>query len=801
MQDYISKARLRLFPFREINKMTPPLIVNKTAANFVSSPVDDFYVEVQDEIKFRKIDKIAYNMMLSFPISEAFYKDGEIKFLINNKNYSTFDIKYFILSGYIYIMHKPSFVINNITFIYKKNDVGYIEDNNKNVSNMNPDDTLTLNIQSPDYPEMACILGGVNKKLIVLNNGESLWDKYISDKDNFLSNIYDVNPVDVYMYNEDTGFDYDLTKVMSSPLYIKNISTNPKDKLIIVSDTTPLIKNSLYFKELNNLFYDKKTRAFRDDIYNYFNADVVNRFIPQSSVSSKYDSDFSDAKELLFEARDFNWDLYYSLTSDRFRTNIATFKEKIVYSNKLDTLAPAIRASIFYPSENYLKISFHNNRKLLPEIYFRGRKFIDNRMVEKFGAITTVAIKEDSFMKYYGITDIKEIDHIYIVLKPEEFIEYDYLNIEDEYNGVVPIGRKYFNMREFKLYNNGYLQKQDQDIAFNTLPPTNLLVGFPKRVFPWHRITATGYLAKDIYKKKMKLKFRNFTSTEESDILNKVIYDKYIYKNLLATEYVDNNTQIFCGPYLLMEDVDYIVLSSTLILIIGDLFRYKEDDMNTDFIELKIENHFYSPELSEFKNCAYKSSWLKKLFEIPEIKKELIKSSGEVSVKNERDNNDCPEYYREDEYRSHMMLTKYLCTEIVLTDDSDLYGDKWLNGFKFEFPEAWYKENGKDILDYEGLIDKSLPPLPLDKIVRPVTLPPSTPLNLLIAQDIVAKRKLIRDGHGNYTTERANEKMGFFFNKSSYENEAYINLMIRKDVQYRPSIPFDAIFIKEEEVI
>ena len=43
--------------------------------------------------------------------------------------------------------------------------------------------------------------------------------------------------------------------------------------------------------------------------------------------------------------------------------------------------------------------------------------------------------------------------------------------------------------------------------------------------------------------------------------------------------------------------------------------------------------------------------------------------------------------------------------------------------------------------------------------------------------------------------------MGFFFNKSSYENEAYINLMIRKDVQYRPSIPFDAIFIKEEEVI
>lgn len=106
--------------------MTPPLIVNKTAANFVSSPVDDFYVEVQDEIKFRKIDKIAYNMMLSFPISEAFYKDGEIKFLINNKNYSTFDIKYFILSGYIYIMHKPSFVINNITFIYKKNDVGYI---------------------------------------------------------------------------------------------------------------------------------------------------------------------------------------------------------------------------------------------------------------------------------------------------------------------------------------------------------------------------------------------------------------------------------------------------------------------------------------------------------------------------------------------------------------------------------------------------------------------------------------------------------------------------------------------------
>ena len=72
MQDYISKARLRLFPFREINKMTPPLIVNKTAANFVSSPVDDFYAEVQDEIKFRKIDKIAYNMMLSFPISEAF---------------------------------------------------------------------------------------------------------------------------------------------------------------------------------------------------------------------------------------------------------------------------------------------------------------------------------------------------------------------------------------------------------------------------------------------------------------------------------------------------------------------------------------------------------------------------------------------------------------------------------------------------------------------------------------------------------------------------------------------------------
>ena len=66
-------------------------------------------------------------------IGAVYKKDGEIKFLINNKNYSTFDIKYFILSGYIYIMHKPSFVINNITFIYKKNDVGYIEDNNKGI--------------------------------------------------------------------------------------------------------------------------------------------------------------------------------------------------------------------------------------------------------------------------------------------------------------------------------------------------------------------------------------------------------------------------------------------------------------------------------------------------------------------------------------------------------------------------------------------------------------------------------------------------------------------------------------------
>ena len=79
--------------------------------------------------------------------------------------------------------------------------------------------------------------------------------------------------------------------------------------------------------------------------------------------------------------------------------------------------------------------------------------------------------------------DIEVIPYLFVILRPEDYIEVDYVNIYSYYNGTLPLGSTYFNLRNKRMYNNGMRMKDNEDHTINNLPPRRLVVSFPKRKY------------------------------------------------------------------------------------------------------------------------------------------------------------------------------------------------------------------------------------------------------------------------------------------------------------------------------
>lgn len=796
---YTNLMRKKTNSFIDLGKMNITIPLKTVNPGNVFSAGASFnsellYEEIQVEIEKNQIDISIYNLCISFPISPSWInEDGTYKFLINNKPVSEYDIKLLLIAGYIYIFHKADFTINSILFLIKSNESKYLLTDNTTVDRFGS--SLKLNIKANDYPELGVLL---EDNYIMIPQNKSLFEvlKELNVEDK-ISYLYDMDIRSISIYNPNTGFSDDKSKVTIAPINIINKSTNPDDMILIFFKGDLPDNYDINKKDKSGMLFYNTLQTLRDidNVYEFFKNDT-SKWIPDNLVY--YTNDYKYDRTLLMEARDFNYDLYESLYLDKYSTHLLFEGSQISYTKYPDVLAPVVKGNteLLTPGQIYAKISFTNHRKYLPEIYYKGVRYDDYKLVERKDDITTIYIKVAAFNWYYNrdlqSPDIEVIPYLFVILRPEDYIEVDYVNIYSYYNGTLPLGSTYFNLRNKRMYNNGMRMKDNEDHTINNLPPRRLVVSFPKRKYKNHRYKCTGYLHDDQYMKSYHLKYKNISNTEISNIE----YNKYIYKSLFYIDYIDERFTIACGPYTLQLNKDYIIHSNTLIEFISPLYKYKEDDINSDYIDIDIWCDELTPanvEVNKF--LAYKSSYKKRIFEEDFIRKGLYNVRNDLVVLNSRDDLDCPEYYREDLYRNNIYITKYLSTEVILTGVQDSYGNEWFDELQNEFPEAVITDTsigtGVNIVQDE-IYDKTIP-MNLDDPVRFITLPEPYPLNTLIDEDIVAKRKIIHDNLDFVGNRMNNEYNNSFFSKEEYTKGVDITKLLL-DVRYHPTIPFNAIY-------
>lgn len=778
----MSKNLLRkiLTPYTYLNEINVPVNIINLESNYNSFDVSELYEEIQDEIKFRNIDTSIYNKCISFAVSSTMVDFGRFKIYINNKTIEELDIKCFLLHGYIYIIHKDNFTISTVIYLGKEDEVVLNKDSNKEITD-NEGTDLSLNLVSSTFSELGCnILGNY----FILDKDKSSID-YLKTKYNehYYKYLFSYRYGKIYIYNKNRGFIKEYSKVKIHPLFIKNISTDVNDKVIVFYEKNNIIdKTSLYYKELTHIFKN-------DKVFKYYIDNIDRLTIPNKNVI--YDKDFNSDEECIYELFDFNWDAYNLIHSEYNRVNFLFNEETFDVGGKLELLTDVIFKPIIrsFPYRNYIKLTFPNHHNLYPEVFHEGRFYGGYKLIEKNINMTTVAIKYDVLKDYFNIHNDKDIDNLYVVLRPSHYMHTNYNNITRDYNGVIPIGRQFYMYEDKRRYLNGYIVNENE-LGFNVIPPYNLMCTFPRRKGSTYHLVDTGYKKKVINKKSLRLKYRNHTTTEIDSLISS--NDKFIYKGFLYTDYIDYNFQIYCGPYILQEGWDYIILSPRLIKFLKPLYKYKEENINNDYVNITIENLFDNEDgINLHKEKANKSSYLKTLFEDKLFMKELYSICNDTVVLNTKPTQDCPSLYDESIYRNHMYLTKYFSSELTLTGEEDNpYGEKWISMIEEEFPE-YIDSNGVVKTDME-VPDNST----RDDFPRIVQLPENEPLNILIGSDIIAKRKLRHENLHIPSDKEYNEVNNSFFNKSYYNVNVNLGLILR-DVKYLETIPFDAIYKKE----
>lgn len=775
-------VRSYLMPYRFFDKIKKPLTTEKISTSYTSFDSSLLYEEIQDKIQLNNIDINEYNKCISFPISESYIaEDGSYKFLINNRDIKEYDIEILLVAGYIYIFHKAGFTINNILFLMKDN-YSLIK-NNSNTTIPKSGNNVELNLRDPNYPELGVV---IPRKFIMLKDGEDIFTYLVTNGyRNPLDYLYYFHPTDIYIYNEDTGFDNDINKLYTRAGFYKNISYGTKDKMIILydgpdkdtwnSNPKTCCEDYLYYDEIKKLLMYPGVRE-------YFLTHGDEWIWKDNLLVDEFESDGN----MLHHLYNFNYDLYMKVLKDSYKVNFIVNKKDFILTQKADILTDVRKGKgdIVNDRNRYVSFTIPNHRKYMIEIFYKGQRYTGIKLVEKTQEMSTIYIHEDILCDQFNLSEIEELEYLYIVLRPQDFAEFDYQNITDNYNGVLPIGRSFFNLKYTRLYDNGYLLKED-DYELNNIPPYNLICAFPKRRFKNHLLVATGYLTRIPLIKKYRVKIKDFTPQEENDIKTTNIYNKYIYKGYFYTDYIDFRFSIYIGSRLLMEGIDYDILSPTLVRFYTPFDIYFEDRDDSTYINIKIVCDELDNE-NQLENLKEKirSSWVNFIYSHPNIKAMVLKGNDPTLVKNPK-----LKLYNKDVFRNHIFVTKYLSSEVILTADEDAYGDKWINAIEEEFPEAISIDNGKKYVNpyFINYPDDN------EEYPRFCALPETEPLNILIGEDIIAKRKLIHENLHLVGPLERNEINNIFFSKNQYK-KGVDTTMILQDVKYNPNIPFDAVF-------
>ena len=190
--------------------------------------------------------------------------------------------------------------------------------NNSNTTIPKSGNSVELNLRDPNYPELGVV---IPRKFIMLKDGEDIFTYLVTNGyRNPLDYLYYFHPTDIYIYNEDTGFDDDINKLYTRAGFYKNISYGTKDKMIILydgpdkdtwnSNPKTCCEDYLYYDEIKKLLSHPGVRE-------YFLTHGDEWIWKDNLLVDEFESDGN----MLHHLYNFNYDLYMKVLKDSYKVN------------------------------------------------------------------------------------------------------------------------------------------------------------------------------------------------------------------------------------------------------------------------------------------------------------------------------------------------------------------------------------------------------------------------------------------------------------------------------------------------
>ncbi len=768
--------------------------------NYITKDTDDefgiFLKEYKDEIQKINKDKIVlkpvkkflsdngtdgYDFIYTTSISESWFDIGKYDFYINGKHinkYSTEDLIPLHFQGYLYLNFKKDIVIDSL-LVVRSNLPARLDTFSSRISILDSDTALKLPyddnfVYNQLIPKGRSLV--IDRPYFSLNSNENIYDKY----PNIHHWIYNNKITNILILDIDKGLINKYDDVIIEPMYL-SVKNNSKIKMIIFYEgehpdkfVTPVDNSKFkYIRDKKSYMEDIFTEYMSNPILRGILLDHRKELLLQNNDVDVFlgeDGEYLQDDKYIIQNALRNYDLFMEIYKARHNTKIPFVYEDWLRKAKHPLITGEFRErdmEITKDRGELLKFTFPNYFQNPFEIYFFNTLYQGSFIHDTSGFNTTIYINKGNLLDFYNITE-NDLNMIYgqILLRSHSYKRIDYSNIHKLYNGTLPISQDWFTITNKNILDNGiYLKNTDYEL--NRIHPSGMVCIFPKREQLHHKIVVTGYSNPvKITSNTYEVKVKNVTKAEVSSKTP----NKFIYKGLFFTDYIDYRFNIYIGPYLLIENIDYRILSPNLIEFLKDIVVYKED-VNNETIEMRIE---YEGEvedilLQRYKNKSFRYRFFNNNFVIDtlyDIKKDIS-----LITKNPLSPIYPKEIYDIDGYKMNMMMVKYFSSESLFSGDrlTDYgFGDL----IRREFPQFIKNINNNDFIMTNIEVTGSIP--------RRGGYPSPVNLSLLIKQHVLCAKEMINQnkhfGKESYWDTKINYQ---------YESEYYL----QGDLSLSPNIP------------
>lgn len=774
---------------------------------------DYFGVTTKEEIKSKYVlkdiedlDLREYNLVIHIPYTKEMIDNrNRLNFILNGDPLNVMDYYFLVVNEFMYIFLKNTITtVNSLElFSYKGNlrlhrfDAAptninsNFSDNFYSYHDRNNDGTYKYKVE---YKDSKVIILDKNHPSLVgllrpyLNDGLRSIIKYLQ--------TIQITSIKLFNKSEFKFVDKDTNK-----LYINDVlnigldsTKNIDDYQLIIFYRGPNINefiNSIHNKNIVSNNFEASMnldyimdRCLRKEIN-------INNTIKELLKLSVTDNYFKGTNEnlLMDHMLSFDIDTFDTLTKDRYTVtrlidNIS-FVDKTELS-KVKAYKDIDKELVDKKYNKFMKFTFINYGRLPFEIFYNYRKFTDTTFVEHFDRYTNVYIKTSVFTKYYNLTpDDIQPNMIGIRFLPDGSTERFMENINYEYNGVMIPDKTIYYTKYKLMYDKGYPIDPELDMVYNSLPPYDVAVAFPQKKLLDHQINVVllNEHIKPTLITKRYIKFRNITTQEKDDYKTNKNLDLIVGNRLRFKEPILNmSTLIKIGNITLINGIDYILESSSCIKFLR-IPVSPQDKGDTFMVEV-----FSTMDVLTKKDERRKSILCKITNSVEYINSYIDKD------------NIYFEYFYPDSYnneisRCHQLVTKYFSTEMIIDlQDTDAYGEKWLNNLSNEFPDFMETVNigGDEIVD----LSREFPNTTIEDFPRFVSLPERIPLNILITKHLLGIGYFEQYGYLNgeesyidLRTLRKNKKLIHYFNNIDMD-------LVYNNFEYSVNIPVDLVFLK-----